>query len=303
MQTLEIAFSSRNLPSHEDLAAAWLAALGAIREGPIAPTPSVKRINEDYGSRQEEFYTYGDASLGLEVHAVGLMSGHGRHGSKTTWRGVGVPVTGESQLLGLGKSYVRIDFSALPEEEWQRAGAALEAALQAWDLLQDDDGDAIEAVDSAIGKWQTATGWDRSDLIDDLRRAEGSSPIDRPAGATVRFLLARLLLAEEAVDAAAGLLEQLRDQGPELAFSRGLACGLDVDGSLWYVYRPSKTPPPQPHLEVLLALAWVAELRGATAQAAAQYQSIVDYGAELRGGIRPDRVAEDQLKRLASGQL
>ena len=299
MQILEIAFASQSLPRHEDLAAAWLAALGAIRGEPIAPIPTVARINEDHGSRQEEIYTYGSAALGLTAHAVGLMSGHGRHGTRTTWRGEGVPVTGESQRLGLGRSYARIDLSALSEADWLRAGAAFEAALETWDLYQDDDGDAITAVDKAISQWQTGTGWDRRELIAALRRAEASAPSHRPPGATVRFLLARLLLVEQEIEPAAALLERLREQGPALAFSRGLSCGLAGDGSLWYVYRPSKTPPPWPHLEVLLALAWVAERRGAPAQAEALYQRIVDHGAALRGGIRPDRSAAAQLARLA----
>ncbi len=299
MTTLTIPFDSQDLPRHEALAAAYLAAAAVILGHSISARPEVERINEDYGSRQEERYRYGGAKVGLSAHAVGMMSGHGRHGSRTHWKGAGIPLSGESQLYGLGSSYARIDLSEASEAVRGAAAEAFEAALSAWDVRAADDGAAIAAVNDAVGRWRTGTSWPRGGLAADLREAvAGSSPRSAP-GATVRFLLARLLLVDGHSEEAEGLLSGLAEAGAELAFCRGLSCGLAADGSLWYVYRPHTTAPPWPHMEVLLALGWCAELRGQPEEAAARYRGILALDCSgLRGGARPDRAAEAQLKRL-----
>ena len=95
MTILEIPFSRQTgFPDHAKLAVAFRAAVVAVTGADINPVPSIQRINEDYGSRQEEIYSYCGAKLSLHAHAVGLMSGHGRHGTRTSWRGEGVEVVG-----------------------------------------------------------------------------------------------------------------------------------------------------------------------------------------------------------------
>ncbi|MFT5684254.1 MAG: hypothetical protein ACI8RZ_005195 [Myxococcota bacterium] len=294
-----IPFSGRDTPRHEALAAAYLAAVEVALGAPLDASPTIRRINEDYGSRQEEHYDYGGAKVGLTAHAVGLMSGHGRHGTRTAWQGRGIAITGVSQRHALGRSDARIDLSELPEELQAAAGEAFCAALSAWDVRAVDDGAAIAAVNDAVGRWQTGTAWPRDGLAADLRRAVAGSMPHSPPGAAVRFLLARLLLIDRHLEEAEGLLEGLSEAGASLAFCRGLACGLAADGSLWYVYRPHTTAPPWPHMEVLLALGWCAELREQPAEATARYRAVLALdGSDLRGGIRPDRSAEAQLERL-----
>ena len=293
---IEIAFSKDNLPDHAALAAAYLAAAAVLLDEPLAPAPQVHRINEDYGYRQEEHYTYGAAKERLCAHAVGLMSGHGRHGTKTTWTGEGIPMQGSSQRYGLGQSFARLTASPAAE-------AAFAAALERFDVRALADGAARAAVDEAVSRWGTGPSWSREALIADLQEAHDRSELETPGGATVRFLLARLLLLEGALDEAAALLDALALQGLSLAFCRGIACGLSEDGGLWYVYRPHKTPPPWPHLEVRLAQGRLAELRGDVPAAIEHYQASVAVSAELRGGIRPDREALKQLERLGVGAV
>jgi hypothetical protein len=299
MTTCSISFSRPKLPRHEDLAAAYLAAVSAVLGCAFQVCPEVERINEDYGSRQEEHYRYGGRKMSLTAHAVGMMSGHGRHGSKTRWRGEGFPLSGESQLYGLGNSYARLDLSWVDEARRARAAEAFAGALEAWDIRLVSDGAAIAVVNDAVGRWQTGTTWSREPLVADLRKAVAESALRSAPGATARFLLARLLLIDRHLEEAEGLLVGLAASGAALAFCRGLSCGLSADGSLWYVYRPHTTAPPCPHMEVLLALGWCAELRGQPGEAAARYREILTLDRSgLRGAVRPDEAAEAQLARL-----
>ncbi len=304
MSIIEVPFSGRDNPRHEELAAAYLAAVGVALGAPLEARPEVRHINEDYGSRQEEHYDYGAAKIGLTAHAVGLMSGHGRHGTRTSWQGRGIAITGESQSYTLGSSYARLDLSGLPEDVREAAGAAFVAALATWDVRAVDDAAAIAAVNDAVSAWQTGTTWRRDAVAERLRAAVvGSSP-HSPPGASARFLLARLLLIDGNVDEAEPLLLELLERGHALAFCRGLTAGLAQDGSLWYIYRPYQTPPPWPRMEVLLALGWVAELRGEPQQAAARYRAILRLDSSaLRGGIRPDQSARKQLERLGLSEV
>lgn len=294
----EIVFDSDNIPSHETLAAAYLAAAAIVAGTPLPAQPTVRRINEDYGFTQEEFYTHGTDDLGLKAHAVGMMSGHGRHGSKTQWQGCGFALTGSSVQNRLQKSFARLKIHSADPGVLKKAHKAFAVALAQYDAAANREGEAISAIQSVISAWQTGPDWPREALIERLRSVLHSSAAHLPAGATVRFLLARLLLQDGVIDDAATLLDELEEQGQSLVFHRGVACGLAADGSLWFVYRPSKTPPPQPWMEVQLARGWVAECRGDREEAVRCYQSILDVPASLSGGIRPDTEAAKQLTRL-----
>lgn len=297
---MEFTFSAPNIPTHEELAAAYLAVIEVITGKTLSTTPVVRRINEEYGFRQEERYDYGSVHCGLHAHAVGLMSGHGRHGTKTTWRGQGMPLTGSSQRYGLGRSYAQVEVVGLDAGVEKKARKAFYEALADEDVRARADGAAIGAVDRAVNDWKTGTDWPRAALVEVLRETLGSTAPHSPPGAAARFLLARLLLLGGAHDEAADLLDTLAEAGESLEFCRGLACGLAADGSLWYVYRPSKTPPPRPWMEVQLARGWVSERRGSPGEAVQRYRSILSTEAILSGGIRPDSEARAQLQRLSA---
>jgi hypothetical protein len=204
----------------------------------------------------------------------------------------GLTFRGESKLHVNWQSFAQLTVSG--DGECVRAcGARFAEALAVADVRREPDGIAVEALEGVL----TELCWYQEAMDDEqaapLLPAVHAVPPDRPAGASLRFPLACIHLAQKNATAAAPLLKELAQQGKSLAFSHGIVCGRAPSGLPAMVAWQDQLPAAGAYYEVLSAQALVAELGGQKAHAVSLYRTIADAKVALTS-----EEAGKQLARL-----
>lgn len=309
----EIPISSASVRAGElnvqDLAQSYLQALAILTETSLISGSPEHIVETDWSDYEypshKEYYQWGSERLGMRLLVSGQSSRPGVvTGSNSFWIFYGLPP--EITLSGFSKLSDRWSSSAAltieltgepPDSElYHRALAALAAfrdGLQAWNLSLQPDGQARVVLEDLL----TDLCWYGKalnvDMIAPLQAAAEQVDLDRPAGASVRYLLAVVKLENEDIDGAAQLLEDLAKQGKQLHFSHGINYGQAPGSEMGQVVWQNSFAPPAPYHEVRLGLARVAELRGDQVLALKLYTSV----ARAKQVISSDQ-AKAGLKRL-----
>jgi hypothetical protein len=305
-QTTRVCFSIRSVRDGRvelgNLAVAYAAALGAATGRALSlGEPQIKSTNDwsdyDYPDQKEE-YLWGNEDYGVRALFSGQFVMHGRRaGELGFWTAIGLPAgslfQGESKLHVNWQSYAQLTVGG-DDERMRRCGTRFAEALAAIDVRGEPDGIAVEALEAVL----TQLCW-YSEAMDDeqaapLLPAIRAVPARRPAGASSRFLLACIRLAQSNAAAAAPLLEELARQGEGLAFSHGILCGRAPTGLPAMVAWQDHVPAASPYYEVLSAQALVAELGGEKERAVSLYREVADAQIALTS-----EEAGKQLARLS----
>ncbi|MEZ0372684.1 MAG: hypothetical protein ACAI44_26575 [Candidatus Sericytochromatia bacterium] len=269
------------------LSRAYLTVLATACGRPLLDqAPEFEQIRDwsDYDyPKEEERYQWGDQEYGLRALTSGLFVRHGqRSGSIVFWVFLGLPaglrLHGQSKLHPRWHSYARLDLEVEIEDAELAASlmTTFRQALQPWDLRQQPDGIAHEALESAL----TQLCWYGEPLSAEqappLQAAAAMVPAERPAGAALRYLLAILRMHAGELSAAASLLDPLAAIGENLSFSHGINLGFDANGRPSQIVWQDDFEPPAPFYEILLAQAWLAEQGDQPAMARKLYQRVAN---------------------------
>lgn len=293
----------------EDLAQSYLQALATLTETRLIGGEPEHIVETDWSDYEypshKEYYQWGSEQLGMRILVSGRFSRPGVvTGSNSFWIFHGLPpgitLSGVSQLSDRWSSSAALTIELTDEtsdsELYQRALAALadfRDGLKAWNLSLQPDGPARAVLEDLL----TDLCWYGKalnvDMIAPLQAAANQVDLERPAGASVRYLLAVVKLENGDIDGAAQLLEDLAKQGKQLHFSHGINYGQAPGSEAGQVVWQDNFPAPAPYHEVRLGLARVAELRDDQVLAQKLYTSV----ARAKQVISSDQ-AKAGLKRL-----